>query len=183
MIPRVSRPRSFNFVQQCGNSDRLTRFMTCPLVSGDTSGAATATNDERTSRWHFRHLRSSRWKTHREARRALGKRAGDSTSVTSVPSGGTHRLQLMKRRYRRICRRSSLCGGRHTARVSSGPKADGIRATSCRCPDGHQSTWIVRPTELTRDGKIVGVSCDANFVDCRAVIWDHCRCTYGSQRL
>ena len=27
---------------------------------------------------------------------------------------------------------------------------------------------------INENGQVVGVSCDANFVDCRAVIWDHC---------
>ena len=31
----------------------------------------------------------------------------------------------------------------------------------------------MRPTVLTNARQVVGVSCDADFVDCRAVIWDH----------
>ena len=41
----MSRPRCFNFVQPCGNSGPPDQIHDLPLISGDTSGAATATND------------------------------------------------------------------------------------------------------------------------------------------
>ena len=39
---------------------------------------------------------------------------------------------------------------------------------SVRCRD----TCTARPTGLTNAGQVVGLSCDANFVDCRAFIWE-----------
>lgn len=51
-------------------------------------------------------------------------------------------------------------------------KADGIRELKPlrgRTPEHVDSEAY----GINKDRKIVGVSCDANFVDCRAVIWDH----------
>ncbi len=45
MTTRASRPKSCSFVQPCGLWDHRTRSTSLPLIPGDSSGAATAIND------------------------------------------------------------------------------------------------------------------------------------------
>ena len=171
MIPRASHPRYFSFVQPCGNSDRLIRFMIC-LLSLATLQELQRQSTTMAKSWAFQVSATKLLEDTRRKHAVLWENGG----VTDLGNLGAQWWNTPTA----INQRGDIVGFAGDPAFVEGDivhafiwtRHRGIQpllALPGRTPEHVDSEAY----GINERGQVVGTSCDANFVDCRAVVWDH----------